>query len=152
MTFKIENPRDTYYCKELKVGEEITIDFSDKINERTRNQNALLWKVIHAISVEINGLRATSDDDLKIYCELLEKANVKYEMFQCTKEAYEELRKAFRTTYVVMTRNVKNKELLVVKCFIGSSKFNTKEMNQLIDLAIDEAMKLGLDIEQFERN
>ena len=39
----------------------------------------------------------------------------------------------------------KGVELVAFKCYIGSSRYDTKEMTELIDTALDYANEIGID-------
>ena len=63
-------------------------------------------------------------------------------------EAEDELRKNFRAVKVVRPEQFKGREMIVYKCFLGSSKLNTKEMNQLIEIIKYWADDLGIETDE----
>lgn len=112
----------TLYSMEIKIPK----------SERTIQQNKYMWKLIHKIA-EVDG-----QDEMDIYCLALENANAKYRFLigEDNKEVLDELRKNFRAVRVFRPQVINGKKFIVYKCFIGSSKMNTAEMNQLLDFII----------------
>lgn len=119
------------------------IEFKEAKSSRTLQQNAYLWAIIHDISVNRNGDRATDDDDMTVYVELLEKANAKFEYIACLPEADRLIRQQFRAVRLLNQFEHKGKVFNQYKVFVGSSKFDTAEMAKLIDMALDVAMMEG---------
>lgn len=119
------------------------IEFKEAKSSRTLQQNAYLWAIIHDISVNRNGDRATDDDDMAVYVELLEKANAKFEYIACLPEADRLIRQQFRAVRLLNQFEHKGKTFNQYKVFVGSSKFDTAEMAKLIDMALDTAMMEG---------
>lgn len=99
--------------------------------KRSIEQNKLLWKLIHLIAQE------THNEDIDVYCSLLEKADAKSEYIITALDLEKELRKSFRGVKFIRMQEVNNKDCYVFKVYIGSSKMNTKEMTNLIDIAMN---------------
>ena len=83
--------------------------------------------------------------EIEIYSLALEQANAKYIYLLGISEAEDELRKNFRAVRVVRPTYENGKEYIVYKCFVGSSKLNTKEMKKLLDIIIAWANELGIE-------
>jgi ABC-type Zn uptake system ZnuABC Zn-binding protein ZnuA len=88
---------------------------------------------------------------LKIYGELLTQANVKRDLIAVLPQAVETLKSTFRavvktgqTIKSVNEKTGKTAELVSVWVYHGSSKFNTKEMYDLINIAIMKCSELGI--------
>lgn len=113
---------------------------------RSTRQNDMLWGLINRISDEVNGSHRESDI-MNIYQDLLKRANVKYVILAAVREAKPTLEQTFR--YVMELPNSmtteKGVELVAFKCYIGSSRYDTKEMTELIDTALDYANEIGID-------
>ena len=76
---------------------------------------------------------------------MLEETGVKYELLYALPKTENELRKSFRAVRNTGEIEIINgKEYAVYQCFIGSSKFNTKEMAELIDAVLDKLTGLGV--------
>jgi hypothetical protein len=119
-------------------------------SNRTLRQNDYMWKLIQMMSDKLNG-EHTEDSMLKIYGELLTQANVKRDLIAVLPQAVETLKSTFRavvktgqTIKSVNAESGKTAELVSVWVYHGSSKFNTKEMGELLDIAIMKCSELGI--------
>lgn len=121
-------------------------------NQRTLQQNKLLWELISLICMYQDG---NLEDKDKVYCTLLKSAGAKYDVFYMKQEALNEFKKRFRATQVLKEEMVKGVPYVTVVAFYGSSQFNKKEMNQLIDETLKYASNVGISAnywrEEFER-
>ena len=109
--------------------------------KRSLQQNKLMWSLIRKIA---------SHDDMQqepeeIYISALEEANLKCTYLLAPKEAEDELKRNFRAVKVVRPEQYKGRDMIVYKCFLGSSKLNTKEMSQLIEIIKYWAEDLGIE-------
>lgn len=149
--------------KELKRGKELIIEvdafpYVDMIDEleakpysielngirakRSIEQNRLMWALIREICDETNG----GDDLMDLYCQFLEIAGIKYEIILVDPSvSVEALRKAFRAVQFMGTLEVDGRVMWQYKAFTGSSRFNSAEMNKLIDVILKTAYELGLE-------
>ena len=108
-------------------------------SKRSIEQNRLLWKLIHLIAKE------TQHDDMEIYCACLERADALSDYIITASNIEESLRKCFRGVRFIRTQEVNGKECNIYKVYIGSSKMNTKEMTELIDICIQVCAEYGID-------
>lgn len=138
------------FVTELEKHDKLDVTAKGHKESRTLRQNSMLWRVITLISDKIN-FEHTNESTMKIYGELLVEAQVKYEFMLVLPEAQHILLENFRAVIDTgQRREVNGKELHMYKVFIGSSKFNTKEMGELIDLAIDRAYQVGIHSSELE--
>jgi len=114
----------------LDMDKLYTIEIREPKSKRSIEQNKMLWQLIHAIAKEKN------QDDMEVYCTLLERADALSDYIITAKLTDEELRKNFRGVMFMRTTEVKGKEFNVYKVYLGSSKMNTKEMTELLDIAL----------------
>lgn len=116
-----------------------TASISEQKKKRSINQNNLLWALISKIAKAIAGERATAEDEEEIYAQLLEKYGISVPAFILPEDL---------NTYVRLNRVVKTygetDGLLRIRAFPGSSRYTSKEMNLLIEGALDEAADLGI--------
>ena len=105
---------------------------------RTLKQNAYMWKLIKLIA------EVQLEDEMKVYINALENANAKYEYLLGVESTENELKKHFRAVKVVRPEIHNGKKFIVYKCFVGSSKLNTKEMNNLIEILENWCAFLGI--------
>lgn len=128
----------------LEVGKVYSMEIKEPKSKRTLNQNNYMWKLIHEIA------KIQQEDEMDIYCLALEEADAKYEFLMGKETILDELRKNFRAVRVVRPI-IKNKEkFLVYKCFIGSSKFDKKEMAKLLEIVIRWAEELDINTSLLE--
>ena len=130
------------------IGEIINLDntkvYKCTIEEykykRSIEQNKKLWKIIHLIA------KQTNMGDFDVYVGLLEKADAKSDYVITATDLEVELRKNFRGVKFVRRQEVNGKDCYVYKVYIGSSKMNTKEMTELLDIAILTASELNIPL------
>ena len=136
---------------EVSQFEKLDINIKQYKSSRSKQQNDLMWKVISLISDEQNGSHR-EEDLMNVYANLLYRANVKYVIVAAVREAKPILESQFR--YVVELPNSmtteKGKTLVAFKCYIGSSQFDTKEMNEMISVVLDYANEVGIVDSQIE--
>lgn len=122
----------------IKVEDgEYVIDFKEVGKHRSLSQNAMLWGIIGEICKEIDG---TLIDEETVYIQLLEMTGAKYTDVEIPKLAYDQLKSMVKYTKILSEYNGK----IAVRIFGGSSTFNTKEMSELIDMALRYAEKSGI--------
>lgn len=107
--------------------------------KRSLEQNKLLWKLIHRIAKE------TYQDDDDVYCAVLERADALSDYVITATDMGEALRKTFRGVKFVRMQEVNGKDCYIFKVYLGSSKMNTSEMNELIEITMQVCAELGID-------
>lgn len=113
-------------------------------SKRSLEQNRLLWALLEKMAKAVSGVNSTITRE-ECYCVMLEEAGVKYEILYALRETEKELRRSFRAVRNTGEIEIINgKEYAVYQCFIGSSKFNTKEMTDLIEAVLDKLTELGV--------
>ena len=113
-------------------------EVKEKKTTRSLQQNELLWELIHKIAKQQN------QEDMEVYCALLERADAKSEYIITATEMEEALRKTFRGVKFIRKQLVNNKECNIYKVYLGSSKMNTKEMTELLDITIQLCSELEI--------
>lgn len=107
-------------------------------SKRSLEQNKMLWQLIHTIA------KKTQQDDMEVYCACLERADALSDYIITAYDMEDELRKCFRGVRFVRTQEVNGKECNIYKVYIGSSKMNTKEMTELLDIVLQLCTELGI--------
>lgn len=125
--------------KDMEIGTKYTI--TKYVKKRSLDSNRMFWGILQKIAEE------TDKDLMDLYITLLEQSNAKYEFLLVLPETIEELKKVFRAVKVLEYRDYNGKQMAVIKAYIGSSKFNTKEMKKLIDKALQMASENNIAIE-----
>ncbi len=113
-------------------------EVKEKKTTRSLQQNKLLWELIHKIAKQQN------QEDMEVYCALLERADAKSEYIITATEMEEALRKTFRGVKFIRKQLVNSKECNIYKVYLGSSKMNTKEMTELLDITIQLCSELEI--------
>jgi hypothetical protein len=108
-------------------------------SKRSLEQNKLLWKLIHRIAKE------TYQDDMDVYCAVLERADALSDYVITAVDMEDALRKSFRGVKFVRMQEVNGKDCYIFKVYLGSSKMNTAEMTELIDITMQICSELGID-------
>ncbi len=129
---------------ELKqLDSKLEIEVKEYRSKRSLEQNRLLWSLLGKMAMAMSGKKNKVSSE-ECYCLMLEEANVSYDFILALPEAEPMLKKTFRVIRKVGEREVNGKVLNMYQYFIGSSKFNTKEMTELIENVLDKLGELGV--------
>lgn len=128
----------------LDLSKTYDVEIKEYKSKRSIDSNKMFWGILEKIK------EVTDNDLMDLYIDILEKANAKYDYLMVLPDAVEELKKCFRAVKVMEYRNYNGKNMAVVKVWIGSSKYNTKEMSILIDKALQVAAEYGISIDTSE--
>lgn len=125
----------------LKLDMEKTYvcEIKEPKSKRSLEQNKLLWKLIHRLAKE------TYQDDMDVYCAVLERADALSDYVITAMDMQDTLRKSFRGVKFIRMQEVNGKDCFVYKVYLGSSKMNTAEMTELIEITMQECSELGID-------
>ena len=126
---------------DLDIDKAYILELKEVKSKRTIKQNKMMWALIKRIAYHKDMLQEPID----IYISALEEANLKSTYLLAPEDAETELRKNFRAVKVVRPEMFKGRKMIVYKCFLGSSKLNTKEMTQLIEIVKYWAEELGIE-------
>lgn len=125
--------------KLLELEDKIYVcEIKEPHSKRSLEQNKLLWELIHKIA------KATYHDDIDIYCSLLERADAKSDFVITAQDMQDSLRRSFRGVKFLRKQEVNGKDCYVYKVYLGSSKMDVKEMNELLDITIQICSELGI--------
>lgn len=126
----------------LDMDKTYICDIKEPTSKRSLEQNKLLWSLIHRIAKE------TYQDDITVYCAVLERADALSDYVITATDMQDTLRKNFRGVKFIRMQEVNGKDCYVFKVFLGSSKMNTKEMTELIEITMQVASELGIDLRE----
>lgn len=115
------------------------VEVKEPKSKRSIEQNKMLWQLIHTIAKE------THQDDMDVYHACLERADAKSDYIITAYDMEDDLRKCFRGVRFMRKQEVNGKECNIYKVYIGSSKMNTKEMTELIDITMQIASEYDID-------
>ena len=122
----------------LDMDKLYVVEIKEPKSKRSLEQNKMLWQLIHAIAKE------THQDDMEVYCALLERADALSDYIITAYDMEDELRKCFRGVRFVRKQEVNGKDCNIYKVYIGSSKMNTKEMTELLDITLQLCGELNI--------
>ena len=123
---------------QLDLSKLYVIEIKEAKSTRSLQQNKMLWELIHKIA------KVQNQDDMEVYSTLLERADALSDYIITATEMEEALRKTFRGVKFIRKQVVNDKECNIYKVYIGSSKMNTKEMTELLDITIQLCSELGI--------
>jgi hypothetical protein len=141
ITFEIDRMADVNNIPTLEKDEKLKIKITKQGSNRTVYQNNLMWGIIAEIDRVENGI-PTEEGRWNIYTYGIEYMGIEYEDYLIPKEALKAIKKGFRATRVIEEYEDKYQ----VRCFIGSSRFNKKQMGELIDYFLRYAQELEIPL------
>ena len=121
----------------------IEVEVKPYKSKRSLEQNRLLWALLGKMAFAMSGNKRKVSTE-ECYCIMLEEANVAYDYLLALPEAEPMLKKTFRVVRKIDEREVNGKTLNMYQYFVGSSKFNTQEMTELIEATLDKLAELGI--------
>jgi hypothetical protein len=130
----------------LNLDETKLYELKEYKDSKTKKQNRYVWGLLGKIALAENG-RRSKDDDVEIYCNALEEANIKYIVKPVEIEVYEMLKKSekIRAIRILQTRIADGVKFYICKIYDGTSKFNTQEEYQFLQYLRDRATSCGID-------
>lgn len=141
ITFKLNRTAATNEILDYDKEQPLKLKISKAGNSRTLRQNNLMWKIINDIDNGLNGYQ-TESGRWDIYTTGIEELGVEYEDYKIPAKSVEIFKKSFRKCRVIEEYG----EEVILRCFTGSSKFNKKQMGELIDWFIRYAAELQIPI------
>ena len=144
ITFEVDRMADVNKIPTLEKDEKLKIKISRQGSNRTVYQNNLMWGIIADIDRQENGM-PTEEGRWDIYTYGIEYMGIEYEDYLIPKAALKAIKKGFRATRVIDDLG----EQLQVRCFVGSSRFNKKQMGELIEYFISYAYELGIMLNDY---
>lgn len=150
ITFEVSNLYQQEQLKVLNKEQEYRLEIDEIKQQRSVYQNNLMWKIIHDIAVA-RGTDRASEDDWNVYLEALERAGAKFEYIAVLPQAESILKEQFRAVKLMNSFEHKGKTFNQYKVYYGSSKLNTKEMTNLLEIVKDMAVECDVDISVYER-
>ena len=124
--------------KQCEMEEQYVVEVKLPKSKRSLEQNKLLWQLIHKIAKE------TYQDDMDVYCSALERADAKSDYVITAIDMEDALRKSFRGVKFVRMQEVNGKDCFVYKVYLGSSKMNVAEMNELLEIVFQICAELKI--------
>lgn len=128
----------------LDMDKLFVVEVKEPKSKRSLEQNKMLWQLIHSIAKKQN------QDDMEVYCALLERADALSDYIITAYDMEDDLRKCFRGVRFIRKQEVNGKECNIYKVYLGSSKMDTKEMTELLDITLQMCAELGIPTMEFD--
>jgi hypothetical protein len=129
----VQSMKERLYDAELKEHRE----------RRSLDANALFWKAASLIAEHID-----SDKD-SVYLKLLSRYGV-FTHVIVKEEAVPQFKHEYRLCEELGTVTVNGKTGIQLRCYFGSSTYDTKQMSRLIDGALSELKEMGIDFVPYD--
>ena len=148
VSFTIPNYQANY-LKEL-TDELYTIEIKKPKSRKTLAQNNYAWQLMTEIAREL-AIYPSPDD---VYKQVVQMAKIKTVFLESLNDekVIDGLRKTFRLVEIKEERlSVKGKETVMLECYWGMSNFDKEEMQRFIDVLLNYASEVGIDVSWYER-
>ncbi len=160
MTISLSVACDSKYaanltCEEVKQvllnnkDAKFQVELKPYKSKRSLEQNNLLWALLGKLAEATSG-KNTKTSTEECYMAMIEEANITCEYLAALPSSEPFLRESFRVVKKVGEREVGGKTLNMYQCYIGSSRFDTKEMTLLIETVLDRLAELGITDSEIE--
>lgn len=127
--------------KDVTEGVEMEVTIRPKRKKRSLDANAYLWVLLDKIAQMIRSTK------LEVYRELIRDVGVFDYILIPTKAAagFVKTWNERGDGWIAETEESKIKGTTKIKCYYGSSTYDTKQMSRLIDEAVYQATELGIE-------
>lgn len=139
------NSNEINQVEELK-GLKLNVELKKWVKKRTLDCNAYMWVLIQKIAEKISTEDAivTKED---IYKDAIKNVGA-YSIVPIKSEAVEEWTRIWKSNgigWICETQPSKLDGFTNVMCYHGSSVYNQKEMNRLVNVIVEECRNLGIE-------
>ena len=132
--------------EQLKNQDKLDIDIKKYRKKRTLDANAYCWVLCDKIAKELSndGAITTKED---IYKDAIKNIGT-FEPMIVEEKAFDNFKRIWEKQGLgFLTQEITRKDKCVkVHCYYGSSTYDTKEMSLLIELLVEEAKQLNIEV------
>ncbi len=143
LTLIVPNYRHTIMLDELDCDKNYIVEIKEVKSQRSIEQNKLLWALLHALE------KHTKEVAMDWYIKALIDTGAQTEYLWATEKTEDGLKKQFRAIQRVKPHKIGNSDGWLYRVFIGSSKFNISQMNELLDTVIRYCNEHDIDTEVY---
>ena len=139
------NSNEINQVEELK-GLKLNVELKRWIKKRTLDCNAYMWVLIQKIAEKISTEDAVISKE-QIYRDAIKEVGA-YSIVPIKSEAVEEWTRIWKSNgigWICETQPSKLDGFTNVMCYHGSSVYNQKEMNRLVNVIVEECRNLGIE-------
>jgi hypothetical protein len=108
-----------------------SVEIKEYRNDRSIRQNSMMWALLEIMA------RAQGQTSWDCYIDVLERFGARYEFLMVLPQAVPMVKSQFRAVKEVEYREYNGSTMVVLKCYYGSSTFDTKEFTTLIEGILD---------------
>lgn len=147
LTFKVDETKSNIEQMNGFEGKDLTITVKQTRNKRSLRANAYFWELVGKIATVVH------TDTESIYLMMLERYG-EFDYIEVYAQAMGQIKELYRHTveeyrYEAQTTledgSEMYMEMVALRCYIGSSQYDTKQMSRLIDGTVWEAKQLGIE-------
>ena len=149
MTLRLNEKEGAINCYEkLKSAEKLTIQISKFREKRSLNANGYMWLLCGKLDKKLSKekVRYTKED---VYRKAIKEIGI-YKDFvglsqtdaKTLRHAWELLGTGWITEQVDFMPDGEN---VIIRCYYGSSQYNTKQMSRLIDNIVQDCQAVGIE-------
>ena len=129
-------------CDGIEPDKQYTIQIAKKTKKRSRNANAYMWEMCQQLA-ELHGI--TKEE---VYRAAVKDVGIFKDFQNLTEKDAQTLQTAWQmlgTGWVTeQVDYMPDGEHLIIRCYYGSSKYNTKQMSRLIDYIVQDCKACGI--------
>jgi len=107
-----------------------TIEIKERKSKRSVESNRMMWALLGELE------KVTRETAMDWYIKALQDCNIKCEYLWATEQAEKGLQAQFRAVQRIKPHKIGGSDGWLYKVFIGSSKFTTAEMTELIETVL----------------
>ena len=125
---------------DLKIDENeyLKVEIKKVKDKKTLQQNSYMWTLIKQIAQKQN------QDEMEVYCQALQESNAKYTWLEGLPEIKEKLLEVYRAVQITRYEERFGKQFAIFKCYEGTSKYDKKEMMDLLEIIVGWAEELDI--------
>lgn len=144
LSVKVASPKEAKgICEGIVRDKTYTVEITPKRKKRSLNANGYMWELCEKLA-EANGI--TKED---VYRKAIKEVGV----FKDFSSLSESDAKTLRTAWEMLGTGWLTEQLdympdgehIIIRCYYGSSRYNTKQMSRLIDNIIEDCIACGIE-------
>lgn len=141
LMLRVPNVREAQRVCEHYPDGKYSAELKERRKKRSMNANNYFWQLVDQIAAALGRVK----EDL--YLEYIKQVGV-FKDFTLS----EEQAKTFRVAWSMLgvgwpTQQVDyDGDNVVIRAYYGSSQYNTRQMSRLIDMAVEDAKDLGIEV------
>lgn len=148
LNLSIDETNEALNCYDNLHDNKVSIKIEKYREKRSLNANSYMWVLCSKLAEERSkdGVKVTKDD---VYREEIRELNVYKDFENLSPSDAKTLRTAWEllgTGWVTeQVDYMPDGENVIVRCYYGSSRYNTKQMSRLIDNIVQDCQAVGIE-------